>query len=298
MTLVISIYIFIVLGFSAKHIFKERLDASSINLLSVYFLQPILTLWGLLGRDINTNHLSAPFFYLLIIFISALISIIVAKIFFNDQKERSIASIAALVGNTGNLGIPLGIAIFGEISIPYTTLINLANIFIVYTFGVYFYSRGSFNTKESLMQIVKLPTIWFAILALILNFLDTNPLPEIKQVLMMGAYASMVIQLMLFGIYIRNVKLNELNLKLLTVVTTIKFILIPVLTFTLLQFSSASEIYKSILFMELFMPLAVANVNLSALYDCRPSDVTALIFVTSIIFLGLFLLIPKIIVLL
>jgi len=298
MTLVISIYIFIVLGFSAKHIFKERLDASSINLLSVYFLQPILTLWGLLGRDINTDHLSAPFFYLAIISISALISFIVAKIFFNDQKERSIASIAALIGNTGNLGIPLGIALFGEVSIPYTTLINLSNVFVVYTFGVYFYSRGSFNTKESLMQIVKLPTIWFAILALMLNFLEIKLLPEIKQVLMMGAYASMVIQLILFGIYIRNVKLNELNLKLLTVVTAIKFLLIPILTFTLLQLSSTSEIYKSVLFMELFMPLAVANVNLSALYECRPTDVTALVLITSIIFLGLFLLVPKIIVLL
>ena len=295
MTLVISIYIFIVLGFSAKHIFKEKIDANSINLLSVFFLQPILTLWGLLGREINTDHLSAPFFYLLIISISALISFLIAKTFFNDPKERSIASIAALVGNTGNLGIPLGIALFGEVSIPYTTLINLANVFVVYTFGVYFYSRGSFNTKQSLMQIVKLPTIWFAIFALTLNYLHVEPIKEIKQVLIMGAYASMVIQLMLFGIYLRNIKLSELNLKLLIVVTSIKFLLIPILTFMFLQFSSANEIYKGVLFMELFMPLAVANVNLSALYNCRPTDVTALIFITSILFLGLFLLIPKII---
>jgi len=298
MTLVISIYIFIVLGFSAKHIFKDRLDAGSINLLSVYFLQPILTLWGLLGRDINTTHVSAPLLYLLIITISAIVSFFIAKTIFKDQKERSIASIAALIGNTGNLGIPLGIAIFGEVSIAYTTLINLANVFVVYTFGVYFYSRGTFDKKQALMQIFKLPTIWFALFALILNLTHTIPPMEIKQVLLMGAYASMVIQLILFGIYLRNIKLREIHIKLIVVVSTVKFILIPLLTFFILQFSGADVLYKSVLFMELFMPLAVANVNLSALYDCRPTDVTALVFVTSLLFLGLFLLIPKIIILL
>jgi len=37
----------------------------------------------------------------------------------------------------------------------------------------------------------------------------------------------------------------------------------------------------------LFMPLAVANVNLGSLYDCRPKDITALIFISSLLFLGL-----------
>jgi len=33
------------------------------------------------------------------------------------------------------------------------------------------------------------------------------------------------------------------------------------------------------------MPLAVANVNLASLYECRPRDVTALVLVTSVLFL-------------
>jgi len=294
MTLVLSIYIFILIGFSAKYTLKERLDAKSLNLLSVYFLQPILTLWGLLGREIYVEHLSAPLFYLFIITISAILSFIIAKIFFKDQKDRSIASIAALVGNTGNLGIPLGIALFGEVSIPYTTLINLANVFVVYTFGVYFYSRGTFSPKQSLFQIVKLPAIWFALFALILNLNNVVLIAEFKQVLLMGAYASMVIQLILFGVYIREVRLSELNIKLITTVSSIKFILIPLLTFFFLQFSSGSYMYKAILFMELFMPLAVANVNLSSLYNCKPVDVTALIFITSLLFLVLFLFVQPI----
>jgi len=63
------------------------------------------------------------------------------------------------VGNTGNIGIPLGIALFGESSVIYTTLINIANVFVVYILGVYIYSRGSFSIRESLKNIIKIPII-------------------------------------------------------------------------------------------------------------------------------------------
>ena len=44
---------------------------------------------------------------------------------------------------------------------------------------------------------------------------------------------------------------------------------------------------KGIIFIELMMPLAVANVNLASLYDCSPRVVTALVFLSSVLFLGI-----------
>jgi len=44
---------------------------------------------------------------------------------------------------------------------------------------------------------------------------------------------------------------------------------------------------KGIVFIELMMPLAVANVNIASLYDCKPRLVTALVFVSSFLFLGI-----------
>jgi len=43
---------------------------------------------------------------------------------------------------------------------------------------------------------------------------------------------------------------------------------------------------KGIVFIELLMPLAVANVNLASLYECNAKVVTALVFISSLIFLG------------
>ncbi|MEA1918323.1 MAG: AEC family transporter [Campylobacterota bacterium] len=282
---VLGIYVFIAVGYIAKRSFKEKIDDRTITLLSVYFLQIFLTFWGLLKRPIDSSLIVAPTLYLLIVLITLGLTFVLVKKLFHDPKERSIAMIAALIGNTGNLGIPLGIAIFGEESIPYTTIINLVNVFFVYTLGVYAYSRGSFDVKTSLINILKLPAIWAAIIAISLNLLGYQPSETVDKTLMMGAYASMTIQLLLFGIYLYDVKLQEINRLLIAWVSGVKFLLLPLITFVILLFIEMDPMIKGILFLELMMPLAVANVNLASLYECRPKDVTALILVTSLLFL-------------
>jgi predicted permease len=284
---IIGIYVFIAIGYIAKRTFKEQIDERTITLLSVYFLQIFLTFWGLLKRPIDSSLIIAPSIYLAVVLITLMLTYMFVQKIFSDKKERSIAMIAALIGNTGNLGIPLSIAIFGEESIAYTTIINLVNVFIVYTLGVYTYSRGSFDVKSSLINIIKLPILWAAIIAIILNLSGYTPSQTVEKTLMMGAYASMTIQLVLFGIYLYDVKIKEINKILITWVSGVKFILLPLITFIILSFIELDSMIKGILFLELMMPLAVANVNLASLYECRPRDVTALVLVTSVLFLVL-----------
>ncbi len=284
---VLGIYIFIAVGFIAKMSFKEKIDDKTITILSVYFLQIFLTFWGLLKRPIDASLLFAPSLYLLIVTLTLIISVVVARQLFTDTKERSIATVAALIGNTGNLGIPLGIALFGEQSIPYTTIINLVNVFIVYTVGVYFYSRGEFNVKESLLNIIKLPILWAAFIAIALNIYGYEPSNTVEKTLQMGAYASMVLQLVLFGIYLYGTKIHVINRILITWVSSVKFILMPLIAYVILIYVDIDPMIKSILFLELMVPLAVANVNLGSLYECRPRDITALVFITSLLFLAI-----------
>jgi malate permease and related proteins len=291
---VLGIYIFILVGYFAKRQFKEQMDERTITLLSVYFLQVFLTFWGLLKRPIDTTLLYTPLIYLAVVFLALLLMVPLLKQLFSDKKERSIATVAALIGNTGNLGIPLGIAIFGEESIPYTTVINLANVFFVYTIGVYFYSRGTFDVKKSLLNIIKLPILWAALAAISLNLVGYVPSDSIEKTLMMGAYASMTMQLVLFGIYLYGVKIRELNFRLTYWSVGVKFVLLPIIAFVVLQYTPFDSTVKGIIFMELMMPLAVSNVNLAALYDCKPKMTTAQVFISSILFLGIIFLVIKI----
>ena len=274
------------MGFVAKMSFKEQIDDKTITLINVYFLQVFLTFWGLLLHPVDISLIFAPSIYLVIVIVVVFISALVAKKLFVNQKEYSIATVAAIVGNTGNLGIPINIAIFGEQSIPYTTVLNLVNIFVVYTVGVYYYSRGTYDVQTSLKNILKLPILWAAIIAIMLSIYEYRPSETILNTLMMGAYASMTMQLFLFGIYLYGTKIKEVSRSLIIWVVGIKFFVLPLIAFLLLYSIELDSMLKGIIFIELMMPLAVANVNLASLYGCNPKLVTALVFISSICFLG------------
>ncbi len=288
MSLILSlggIYFFILLGYGAKKFFQEKMDEKTLVLFSIYFLQPILVFWGLTTKDIDSTVLTAPLIFMLVMVCALVISFIFSHILFKEQKDRSIATVASIVGNTGNLGIPLGIALFGTESIIYTSIINLVNVFLVYIVGVYFYGRGSYSVIESLKNIFKLPVIWFAFLAITFNYAGFKVPDEILLPMEMGAYATMVIQLAIFGMYLYGVVYKEIDWKLFNFVAVIKFLLIPLISILILGLFELDDLVYNVILLELLVPLAVMNVNLASLYDCKPTQVAFLIFATSVIFL-------------
>ncbi len=284
---IIFVYVFIVLGYMAKRIFKEEMNTKTLTLMSVYFLQPFVTIWGFSTAKLQSEHLYVPLLYLAIILVLLIPTIILGKHIFTDSKNRAIFSIAGFVGNTGNIGIPLGIALFGEQSVIYTTLINIANVFVVYIIGVYIYSRGSFSIKESLFNIVKIPIIPASVVAILINIYDIPLSSQIEEFFKMGAYAGIVLQLFLLGTFLQGIRIKELHPKLFVGTISQKFIIIPLATAFILSFTDLSLFVQGVIFMEMMTPLAVANINLASLYDCKPKDVTSLILVSTLLFIPL-----------
>ena len=255
--------------------------------MSVYFLQPFVTIWGFSTAKLHTEHVYVPLLYLVIILALLIPTVFIGKIIFSDPKERAIFSIAGFVGNTGNIGIPLGIALFGEASVIYTTLINIANVFVVYIIGVYIYSRGSFSIKNSLFNIIKIPIIPASFVAIFINIYNIHLSTQIEEFFKMGAYAGIVLQLFLLGTFLQGIRIKELHPKLFIGTISQKFILIPLATALILSFTSLPFFVQGVIFMEMMTPLAVANINLASLYDCKPRDVTSLILLSTLFFIPL-----------
>ncbi len=284
---IIFVYVFILLGYMAKRIFKEEINTKTLTLMSVYFLQPFVTVWGFSTAKLHSEHVYVPLLYLAIILLLLIPTIILGKLLFADKKNRAIFSIAGFVGNTGNIGIPLGIALFGEQSVIYTTLINIANVFVVYIIGVYIYSRGSFSIKDSLFNIVKIPIIPASVVAILINVYDIPLSPQIEEFFKMGAYAGIVLQLFLLGTFLQGIRIKELHPKLFVGTISQKFIIIPLASAFILSFTELSLFVQGIIFMEMMTPLAIANINLASLYDCKPKEVTSLILVSTLLFIPL-----------
>jgi predicted permease len=281
---VIGIYLFIIIGFAAKKIFKE-IDGKTLVLLSTYFLQPFLTLWGIMLMPLNFELIISPVAYLVAVFTAFVFtSIIVFSL--KDKKEKTIASLTPLIGNTGNLGIPLSYALFGNIGASIATMINLANIFFIYSFGIFFFARGEYDFKEAFLKIIKIPVMWFGVLALILNLSGVRFSDDIMKILQMGAYSSIVIQLLIFGIYVAGIKIKEVGLKLSFLTVINKFVVFPAIAFFVIKFFHLKPLFFKAVMLEVMTPLAVTNVNLAALFNLYPQKVAYIVILTSVLFLG------------
>lgn len=253
-------------------------------ILSFYFLQPILVFWGLTKAPIDYGFIISPLIYYSVIFTVLTFLIIFSKIIFTNKKDQTIFLAVSLVGNTGNIGIPLGIALFGEESVPYTSIINIANMFFIYIFSVYFFAKENYHLKDALFSILKLPGVWMAILAIIFNYNQISIPENMSKVLEMGAYAAIVLQLIVFGVYLSEVKLTNMNWKLSLNISFVKHLLLPTVGLVFVLQSDLSAYVASILIVQLMVPLAVNNVNLAALYDCKPYAVTASVLISAITF--------------
>jgi predicted permease len=285
---VLPIYFFIFLGFIAKKNLKTQIDEKSLVLLSLYFLQPIMIFWGLTKEPINYEFVISPLFFLISMGMTLVLMLLYSRIIFAFKTDENIFLATALIGNTGNLGIPLGIALFEEQSVPYTSIINIANIFFMYTISIYFFARDKFNFKDSIKSIFKIPVIWFALFALLVNYYQV-PIPkEFNFALEMGAYTSLTLQLIIFGTYLYSVKVKSIPWKLSLQISFAKHILLPIAGILIVvNFSNLNTMVASILIMELMMPLAVNNVNFSVIYNTKPTDVAATILISSAIFVAL-----------
>ncbi|WP_266096084.1 AEC family transporter [Aliarcobacter cryaerophilus] len=272
----------------AKKNLKTQIDEKTLVLLSLYFLQPIMIFWGLTKEPINYEFVLSPIFFLICMVSTLLLMLLYSKFLFSSKTDENIFLATALIGNTGNLGIPLGIALFGVESVPYTSIINIANIFFMYTISIYFFARDKFNFKESIKSIFKIPVIWFAIFALAFNYFEFKIPKEFDFALQMGAYTSLTLQLIIFGTYLYSVKVKTIPWKLSLQISFAKHILLPIIgIIVVVNFTNFNPMIASILVMELMMPLAVNNVNFSVVYNTKPTDVAATILVSSAIFIAI-----------
>lgn len=281
-----TVYLFIFIGFIFKRVFKNEVNEKTIVLLNLYFLSPLLLFWGLTRAPVNSDLLISPLIYFIAIFITLFIAYFYGgKVFKKNQQDKSIFLATSLVGNTGNLGIPLGIALFGEQSVPYTSVINIANVFFLYIFSVYFLAGNKFDFLKSLKDIFKIPAIPVSIFALFFNFYGFKINDDFEKFFTMGAYSAIVIQLVIFGLFMAQLKIKTANWKLTLNIIFFKHLLLPLIGIIIILQFSIDPIVAAIIFLELAVPLAVNNINLTALYNCKPIDTTFVVLVSSVIFI-------------
>ena len=166
-----------------------------------------------------------------------LVLLLINKKIFENRTDQSIyLATVTLLEIQGNLGIPLNRS-FGVESVPYTSIINIANVLFILCFQYISLQEKKFSLRDAILEIFKTLVLVLLCFALFINYQGIGINKHIYTALEMGAYTLwfcsfwflVCIYLVLksnlcLGIYLLNISfVKHIMLPLLGINNCIKF---------------------------------------------------------------------------
>jgi predicted permease len=264
--------------------------AGDLALIQIYLIAPVIVLASMIDLKFDAEIGALPFIFF---GIRALISIIT-----NFVARRAGSEYAPLLAeasgamNAGYLGIPVAMALFPSDWIaPYIFVVG-TGAFYDATLDYYWIARGRFSVREALKSLSRFPVLYAILAGIVLNTLEIK-LPEMWQGFVrdfMGAYV--VLGALIIGVALVQAQRIVFNVRLLSVLLGIKFLVWPALTFALVwglrALSFGLPAYgEQILLLLSILPMAANTAALAALMRFKAEEAATAVALST--FLSLFI---------
>jgi malate permease and related proteins len=199
-----------------------------------------------------------------------------------ERKLLAATVMVAVLPNAGNYGLSLNLFAFGEEALSYASVYFAFSVIMTFTLGVVIASLGTASLKNSLLSLLKVPSIYAVALGFI--FLAYNlqfPSPIDRSIRLLSD-ATVPAMLILLGLQFQNLTRNY-HLKALTLASSLKLIISPILGFGLASLMGLQGAAFNAVVTETAMPSAVTSTVLATQYGVEPSFVASVVFYTTIL---------------
>lgn len=282
---ILPLYITIMLGYLLVHIFHTKKE--DIASILIYLIGPVVIFIASYKVELNISVVFLPITLFILSSSLALLSLKFAKNFFHDNT-KNILAFSAGTGNTGYFGIPLAIMLLDE---------NLANIYIftvlaslLYesTIGFFVVAKGHYSIKQSLIKVIKLPSLYALFLGLLFNIsqvqLSTNLLDYLDY--FKGTYA--ILGMMMIGMGLKGFKNVGIDKMFMTFAFGIKFIIYPLCALLIIWIDSSffhffsTGLYQ-VIFIFSIVPMAGNTVAVASLLKVHPEKASLAVITSTFI---------------
>jgi predicted permease len=180
----------------------------------------------------------------------------------------------------GFMGYPVARALYGEIGVFYTSIVNLVFSTMVWTYGILLYnSKGKFNYKS----LTNIGTI-SSLLGIMLFLLQISIPGPVLSALDLTGKMTTPLSMLLIGALIANVNIKELFSDWKVYWTSfIKLLVIPIVTALLLKLLNYNTMVISICTIMAAMPSAATNAIFAKEFDVNPTFASIGVFITTLL---------------
>ncbi|HEY0735962.1 MAG TPA: AEC family transporter [Herpetosiphonaceae bacterium] len=265
------------------------LDARTLNRVSLYGLSPCLLFVTLLRTEINgAEALRLSLLMLLVCIAMCICAYVIARAMGLNSTERSGFMLASTFMNSGNYGLPATRFAFGDVGFQYAVIGYLTQAFLSQTMAVYVASSGGGNRRAALTQVLKMPMLYAAVLAILLRLLGV-PLDESNGFVAAGLYrglrlladATLPFLLLILGMQLRRRKpLGSFGP--LGTATMLRLVASIPIAFGVAYLLGLSDLALRVGVMQAAMPTAVNTTILALEFDTWPHFVSNVVVATTV----------------
>ncbi len=260
-----------------------QIDPRSLGRVAFYIFSPILIFDLLLQNklDFKETAILVAFVFCFLLAIGALT--LLAGILLKLERPVLVSTlIITMFSNTGNYGLPLVSFAFGDQALSYAGIYFVTMTLLFYTFGVFVASLGHMNLKEALLGLLKIPTIYAVVLAILIDVWKiTIPVPVARAV-QLAADGTIPLLLVLLGLQLTQVQFSG-SQRAMQLSVSFRLLLAPLVALLFAGLFGLQGFSRQASVTEASMPTMVSTTVLATEYNLDARLVTAVVFISTLL---------------
>ncbi len=278
------------LGVIWRYVKPGRVEVRTLRLaitdLVFYLLLPAFVLRIMWQAEVGVQSLHISAVATSSILAAMVFSWVACKVCQIENRITGAAILAASFGNVTYFGLPVLTSALGEwaasIAIQYDLFSSTPLLFTVGILVAAYFGRAS-NGIQPLSELVRIPALWAAVLAVILN-LATVPMPGIvDSVLQLLGHGVVPLMLISIGLSLEWRGMQRKAWGPLVMVVAVQLILMPLFVWAISGFFEFSHEQKLALVLEAAMPSMVIGLMICEKYNLDTAFYAAAVTLSTVL---------------
>ena len=272
------------LGFFLKRIgFLKQSDRDLLSDIVLYIALPAMIFINLKKATISSDMLYLPFLGIVLSVLLLVPAYLYCRIRNYDKRTTWTILLAASLMNTGFIGFPVSLGVFGDVGFLNAVFFDLSTSVMVVAYGVVLAKRFGGNVRDAMKSIVTFMPMWAVIFGLLFNALDITSLGYVlDSILDYLAGATIPIIMLALGLSLDFGNVGE-NLTDSIVVAVIKLVLSPLIILALLILLNINGMVFNIAILEAGMSTAGNALVLAISYNLDKDLMGSIIFTNVVL---------------
>jgi hypothetical protein len=278
---ILPIFIVAAFGFGLQRwigLDKRPLSSAVLNVLS-----PCLVFSSLVNSQLAGEELAVlAAFTLVSILLMGLLGLAAAFLLRLSRVETVALLIVLMFVNGGNYGLTLNLLRYGNEGLARAVVYYTTSTFVVYTAGMFIASMGELTWRQSLRQLLRLPPVYAAVLAVVVYTLRLEvPTPLMRAIDVAGTGA-IPVMLLVLGMQMADLQ-GVARWRLAAPAIGLRLVAGPLVGVLVVGLLGLEGLGRATSIIESSMPPAVFTIILATEFNLQPAAVTSIVVLSTLL---------------